>query len=190
LFLEFNALGQDNQSITFQKDHGIYLYTNPLQQINYMPSNVLCDCGQETLSNFEVGGFYRHQFNPNFSYEIGLEYSHYNIEFYAFPDGITRSSSKDLNILSFPININYHLGKYFFIHAGTFFDYQLNDTSMYYRSQTGFGATVGVGLQYFYQKWQIFVKPNYKRHAIITLEDNGYNRISELGVQFGVGYVW
>jgi len=190
LLLGFNAFGQDNESANFQKKQGVYLYVNPLQQISYMSSGVMCDCGQKMLNNFEIGGFYRRQFNSKFSYEVGLEYNYHHIEFEWFPDGNVHTAKANIEILSFPINVNYHFGRYLYIQAGTFFDYQLNDISMHYRNQTGFGATVGVGLQYSYQKWHIFAKPNYKRHAIIALKDNGYNRISELGVQFGVGYVW
>ena len=92
-----------------------------------------------------------------------------------------------LEMISIPIYANYTLWKYLFVNAGPILDLQTSENSI--DSQSGIGYSIGFGGKYDFNNFLIYVNPNFKRHAVIPFEKENYQqRLTELGIQFGIGY--
>jgi hypothetical protein len=187
IFLTIGSVFAQEKNKNFQTKQSINVYVSPFNFVSFMKSGVLCDCGQDSKEHFVFGGFYKRKFDTHFSYEIGVEYTHHLVEFNWYPDGTTHTATDNIDFVSIPAKINYEFSDYFFVQGGLLFDYQTNETE-HYRNQSGLGFEFGLGLQYEFQKFRIFAKPNYKRHALLSIYRTGNDRIVELGVQFGIGY--
>lgn len=99
------------------------------------------------------------------------------------------SRDEQLEIISIPLYANYTFWKYLFISGGFIFDIQKTDNS--FHSQSGIGYSLGLGGKYEFHNFLIFINPNYKRHSFIPFEKgNNRQKLTETGVQLGIGYIF
>jgi len=136
----------------------------------------------------EFGMKYLKQLSDNFSIETGINYSKSDVkitpEFMGKP---VQSRYEKLEIVSIPIYANYTFWKYLFVNGGPILDFQTSDNST--DSQSGIGYSLGIGGKYDFNKFLIFINPNFKRHSVIPFEKEIYHqKLTELGIQFGIGY--
>ncbi|MFA5299054.1 MAG: outer membrane beta-barrel protein [Lutibacter sp.] len=145
--------------------------------------------GNYKITNFnEFGIKYLRQLLGNFYIETGINYSKSDVkitpEFMGEP---VSSRFEKLEIISIPIYGNYTFWKYLFVNGGPILDFQTSDNST--DSQSGIGYSLGIGGKYDFNKFLIFINPNYKRHSVIPFEkENNHQKLTELGVQIGLGY--
>ncbi len=128
------------------------------------------------------------QIKNNISIEFGLNLLKSDIEYRVmmWPEGY-RISNEKLEIISIPIYANYTFWKYLFVSAGPILDFQTSENSI--DSQSGIGYSLGLGTKYNFNNIAIFLNPNFKRHAVIPFEKENYHqKLTEFGIQFGLGY--
>lgn len=147
--------------------------------------------GSSDISNFnEFGIKYLKQLFDNFQIETGINYSKYDVKITPAPTlggPAIQSRYEKSEIVSIPIYANYTFWKYLFINGGPVFDFQTSDNST--DSQSGIGYSLGIGGKYDFDKIIIFLNPNFKRHSVIPFEkENHHQKLTELGIQFGIGY--
>src|SRR5690606_3209587 len=150
--------------------------------------------------NFDGGASYS---NEN-SYEFGVKYLKKLTPKLSIETGINFMSSKvkispnliganiepyyeNLKMISIPMFINYSIGKYFFLNGGPVLDVQ-NSTELF-DSQSGFGYGLGFGGKYSFEKFLIYLNPNFKRHSVVPFEKENYHqKLTEFAIQLGIGY--
>ena len=53
----------------------------------------------------------------------------------------------------------------------------------------GFGYGIGFGGKYSFDKFLIYLNPNFKRHSVVPFEKENYHqKLTEFGIQLGIGY--
>jgi len=142
----------------------------------------------ENENSYEFGFKYLRKISGNLFLESGINYLSTQVKITPAPTGLpANSQSEDLKMISIPIYANYTFGKYFFINAGPILDFQNSQKS--FDSQSGIGYSIGVGGKYDFDRFSIFVNPNYKRHSLIPFEkENNHQKLTEFGIQVGLGY--
>ena len=150
----------------------------------------LTGAGGFELKDFNEYGFkYLRRISGKLYLETGINYLKADVKHgYITADGLPGESEYEkLEIISIPIYANYTFLKYLFINGGPILDFQTSDNIS--DSQSGIGYSLGIGGKYYFNNLLIFVNPNYKRHSLIPFEGkNIVNKMTEFGVQFGVGY--
>lgn len=92
----------------------------------------------------------------------------------------------NLHMLTIPLQLRYKLFKFFFVNAGILADLDLGS---YNFGQSGFGASVGIGMKFKSKKIVYTINPYVQQHCISSFrnEDNPL-RLRNAGVKFNVGY--
>lgn len=144
--------------------------------------------GYENEQFGEFGIKYLKQLSKNIYIETGINYAKSDIkitpEFMGEP---VQSRFEELEIISIPMYVNYTFSKYLFINGGPLLDFQTSDNST--DSQSGIGYSLGIGVKYEFSKLILFINPNFKRHAVIPFEkENNHQKLTEFGIQIGLGY--
>jgi len=145
--------------------------------------------GAHEITNFnEVGIIYLRQLFDNFYIETGINYAKSDVRMApAFMGEPVQPMHEKLEIISIPIYANYTFWKYLFVNGGPIINFQTSDNVS--DSQSGIGYSLGIGGKYKFDDFLIFVNPNFKRHAVIPFEKENYHqKLTTLGVQFGIGY--
>ncbi|PZX48873.1 outer membrane beta-barrel protein [Algoriphagus chordae] len=143
----------------------------------------------------EVGVLLSNRIGEKFSLSGGLNYTFAKVEINSCPlcneTGLPYPYNQDFKMLSIPIYAEYTLGKIFYVAAGPVLDFQLSEGNNF-SDQSGLGFLVGMGAKLKTEKLVFSIFPNYKRHNTISFEKEGnYKQVlQELGVQFGVGYLF
>ncbi len=137
---------------------------------------------------WELGLKFSRSLFANFRIETGINYSHANVEITpAFTGEPVDSREETLEVLSIPVYANFTFLKFFFVEAGPMLDFQLSDGT--YDSQTGIGYGIGLGAKVPIKRFFAYVNPSFKRHAVIAFDKARYQQhLTEVGVQFGIGY--
>jgi len=146
------------------------------------------DGGYE-LTNFnEFGVKYLRQLSTDFCIETGINYSKSDLQITpSFTGEPVQSRYEKLEIVSVPIYANYTFWNNLFVNGGPIIDFQTSNNSS--DSQSGIGYSLGIGGKYKFDKFLIFVNPNFKRHSVIQFKKESHHlKLTELGVQFGIGY--
>ncbi|MCE4564533.1 porin family protein [Maribellus sp. CM-23] len=146
--------------------------------------------GYDNDNTYEFGFKYLNKLTERFGIETGINYLHSRVEITpAFTGTPVNSHFENLNLLSIPILANYTFGKYFFVNGGPLIDFQLSDAS--FDSQSGIGYSLGIGAKYHFDRFLIFLNPNFKRHALIPFTKEDYpQKLTEWGLQLGIGYTF
>ncbi|TXE12482.1 outer membrane beta-barrel protein [Algoriphagus aquimarinus] len=143
----------------------------------------------------EVGLLIFKNVSERFSLSGGLNYSFAKVEISSCPlcneTGLPYPYNQEFKMLSIPVYAEYALGKIFYAAAGPILDFQLSEENNF-SDQSGVGFLVGLGAKVKTEKFSFSIFPNYKRHNVIPFEkEENYKQIlQELGVQFGVGYLF
>lgn len=148
----------------------------------------------------KVSGFYDlglrigKNWNSKWGIESGLSFSLAKILYYTGAPGTNPFPSNgvgymgeltDFRMLSLPILASYQLFDFLAIQSGPMLSFQLSDYPR--MKQSGLGYLVGFNLSHDFNKVGLFLQPNFKRHAAIPFEQN-FRRLTEFGLQLGVGY--
>ncbi|WP_298266103.1 hypothetical protein [uncultured Lutibacter sp.] len=155
----------------------------------FLQNQSLDGVGGYELTNFNQFGIkYLRQLSTDFYIETGISYSKSDLQITpSFTGEPIQSRYEKLEIVSVPIYANYTFWKYLFVNGGPILDFQTSDNST--DSQSGIGYGLGIGGKYNFDRFLIFVNPNFKRHSVIPFEkENHHQKLTELGVQFGIGF--
>ena len=144
--------------------------------------------GYENENSYEFGFKYLRKISGKLFLESGINYLSTQVRITTALTGLPFSSrTEELKMISIPIYANYTFGNYFFINGGPILDFQNFKKS--FDSQSGIGYSIGVGGKYDFDKFSIFVNPNYKRHSLIPFEkESNHQKLTEFGIQVGLRY--
>jgi len=155
-----------------------------------MNEDIIGDMGFAGRKTFLLEAGYQRKLNNSFSFESGFAYSKSEIVYNYFPSGVLNTKKLEINLMSFPIGVNFNFLKYFYINAGTIIDFELgrpSDQVTY--DQSGFGFYGGVGAKYSIRNFTVKINPFIIEHSSIPFEKEKYNqRLLEKGVRIGVGF--
>ena len=171
-----------------QNSNELRLYYG-ISYADFLRNQSLDGAGGYEITNFnEFGIKYLRQLFDNFHIETGINYSTSDVKIApAFMGDPVQSRYEKLEIVSIPIYANYTFWKYLFVNGGPIINFQTPDNST--DSQSGIGYSLGIGGEYNFDKFLIFINPNFKRHSVIPFEkENHHQKLTELGIQFGIGY--
>lgn len=136
---------------------------------------------------------YSREIVDDFYIESGLNYAKVDVEikppFMGMP---IISRNEELKLLSIPLFAKYVFWHYAFINGGPLVDFQLSDSPTI-NSQSGIGCSLGFGGEYDFKHFLIYVNPDFKRHDVIPFEKYSHrfqDRLTEFGIQFGIGYTF
>lgn len=147
--------------------------------------------GGWAVTNFDEVGFrYLRGITNRLYVEIGMNYASMEVKATIAPAGhLGELNSEKMNLISVPIFAHYTLGKYLFVNGGPLLDFELDQRPDGVDSQSGIGYCVGIGGMYSFDKFLVFVNPNFKHHALFPFQKtSNHERLAELGIQFGIGY--
>ena len=140
-------------------------------------------------NSYEFGFRYLLEVTDNLALETGLNYWKGDVVINsALPRPGETSSSQELQTTSIPIFANYTFLDYFFVNGGPVMDFQGSESESV-DPQAGIGVGFGLGAQYAFNNFSIYVNPNFRRYAVIPFEEEDYHqKLTSFGVQLGVGY--
>jgi len=140
-------------------------------------------------NSYEFGFRYLLKVTDNLALETGLNYWKGDIVLNsALPRPGETSSSQELQTTSIPIFANYTFLDYFFVNGGPVMDFQRSESESI-DPQAGIGVGFGLGAQYAFNNFNIYVNPNFRRYAVIPFEEeDNHQKLTNFGVQLGVGY--
>tara|TARA_B100000787_G_C16047354_1_gene229651 strand:- start:59 stop:643 length:585 start_codon:yes stop_codon:yes gene_type:complete len=139
-------------------------------------------------NSYEFGIKYLRKLTPKLSIETGINFMSSKVKINPNLIGANiEPYYENLKMVSIPMYINYSIGKYFFLNGGPILDFQ-NSTELF-DSQSGFGYGIGFGGKYSFDKFLIYLNPNFKRHSVVPFEKENYHqKLTEFGIQLGIGY--
>jgi len=155
----------------------------------FLRNEILIGSGSSEIKDqSEFGIKYLKHLNENIALETGVNYHNSTISIKPAFTGETREvRDENFELISVPIMVNYTFWKYFFVNGGALIDFQITQNST--NSQDGIGYAFGIGGQYDIQDFTIFINPNFKKHSLIPFEkSNNHQKLTELGIQIGLGY--
>ncbi len=140
-------------------------------------------------NSYEFGFRYLLEVTDNLALETGLNYWKGDVVINsALPRPGETSSSQELQTTSIPIFANYTFLDYFFVNGGPVMDFQGSESESV-DPQAGIGVGFGLGAQYAFNNFSIYVNPNFRRYAVIPFEEeDNHQKLTSFGVQLGVGY--
>lgn len=171
-----------------QENNEILIYYG-MSDAKLLRTDDLTGAGSEEVENLtELGFRYRRKINDRLAIETGVNYATADLKITPHYMGEpVQTRAEEFELISIPIYANYTLWKYFFINGGPMVDFQLSETSA--DSQSGIGYGLGFGGKYNFKNFSIFLNPNFKRHAVIPFEKEQFHqKLTEFGIQFGLGY--
>lgn len=145
--------------------------------------------GNVGVENFAEFGFrYLRKINNQLAIETGVNYERaVLIRTPHFKGEPVYTRGERFELLSIPAFINYTFWNFLFINGGPMVDFQLTETTS--DSQSGIGYGLGFGGKFNFNNFSIYLNPNYKRHAVIPFDKQQYHqKLTEFGIQFGLGY--
>lgn len=151
----------------------------------------LTGAGRHDVENFsEIGLRYLGRINNNLAIETGVNYTIADLKITPhFMGEPVQTRAEKFELISIPVYANYTLWNFFFINGGPLVDFQRTENTT--DSQSGIGYSLGIGGKYNFDSFIIFLNPNFKRHAVIPFEKENYHqKLTEFGIQFGLGYAF
>lgn len=176
-------------SNSFSQENNEFLFYYGTSDSKMLRNQDLDGTGSMEVTSFSEFGFrYLGKINKHLSLETGLNYSKADLELTpAFMGEPVQSRGEEFELISIPVYVSYTLWNYVFIHAGPLLDFQLSENTT--DSQSGIGYGLGLGGKFNFNNIVIYLNPNFKRHAVIPFEKENYHqRLTEFGVQLGLGY--
>lgn len=141
---------------------------------------------------YSLGITYMRPLKKNIDIETGISYSKYKYQFSNAslgPDAPKPYEVKNA-VIDIPVTVRWNFLKYFFLNGGLLLGIDTGKGN-HLDSQTGIGATIGIGAKYDlkYTPVGLFVNPYYKRHSLLPFSMEKYHqRTDESGFRFGVVY--
>ncbi|SHF51384.1 Outer membrane protein beta-barrel domain-containing protein [Salegentibacter echinorum] len=181
LLISFNALAQKQNEIRIYGG----ITTSDISRHSKLDGDVSLDLN----NTYEFGLRYLLQITQNLAIETGLNYWRGDVKINPpMNPGPNLSSRKEkLQITSIPIYANFSFLDYFFINGGPVMDFQSSDSSI--DDQSGIGVGLGIGGEYSFNNFSVFINPNIRRYAVIPFEEeNNHQKLTSFGVNLGLGY--
>lgn len=139
-------------------------------------------------NSYEFGFRYLLEVTDNLALETGLNYWRGDVVITTAPMPERTTRSEKLQTTSIPIFANYSFLDYFFVNGGPVMDFQGSESESV-DPQAGIGVGFGIGVKYEFNKFNIYVNPNFRRYAVIPFEEKNYHqKLTTFGVQLGIGY--
>lgn len=180
ILTSLNSFSQDNNEIRL-------LYG--ISDSELLRNERLDGTGSYDLENFtEIGFRYLRKINADLFLETGVNYTAADLKITPAYSGTPVSNrEEEFVLISIPLYANYTLWDYFFFNAGPILDFENSGNTT--DSQSGIGYGVGIGAKYNFSNLSVFLNPNFKRHAVIPFEkENHHQKLTEFGIQVGLGY--
>ena len=118
----------------------------------------------------------------------GLDYGRHNLTLISAPLPEQRRTDARIRTLSLPAEMQWRIGKWFFIQGGPAVDVQLENIG-WADHQDGIGFSAGIGGNYTSGNWLVFLMPSVKQYALIPFRKEPYHqRLMTAGVAMGIGY--
>ena len=141
----------------------------------------------------DIFGFnYQIFLGKNLSLETGIEYSKNKIDIKPnfYPDIDLTPKAVTIEMFTIPLYANFTFLKYFYVNAGLLIDFETNrDDYPKTDEQSGVGFGAGIGAQYTFRNFTLYVNPMIRYHAVLTLQkEKNQQHLTEAGVKFGIGY--
>ncbi len=144
----------------------------------------------ENETSMEFGLKYLRNISKDFSIEIGISRFSTEVEIALpyFPDAVKTSRNERLKLIRIPLCANYSFWKYFFVNAGFLLSFDNSKGTI--DSQSGIGYGIGLGGKYTINRFVFYLNPNVKRHAAFLpfKREKYHEKLTELGLEFGIGY--
>ncbi|WP_194974171.1 outer membrane beta-barrel protein [Aquiflexum lacus] len=143
----------------------------------------------QTRNFVECGVIFYSQVLENTRVGLGFNYSNSLIDFNANPANHTLTQySQRFQLISVPVLLEYNFFNYLFLSGGPLVDFQLTENN--FSDQSGIGYLLELGGKYGTGNLSFSLFPNFKKHSAIPFirPENSKHILTELGVQFGVGY--
>lgn len=142
----------------------------------------------EVQSSTEYGVKYLRKLRENIYAEIGLNFLQVDVMITpSYTGSQVVSMMEKIKLISFPIYINFSFWDYFFFNSGPIVEFQNSTKTV--DSQSGIGFSFGFGGKYNFDDFVIFINPNFKKHSFVPFKkENNHQKLTELGIQVGVGY--
>jgi len=147
--------------------------------------------GFKNDGTFIIGLNYQKKISKIVYLKTGLDYIRSNVYVNKgyHPYWADSYGSWDINLLSFPVTINYTFLDYFFIESGIITDLQFNIWDCQpLETQSGFGITAGFGAIYHYKHFSLTLNSFMNYHSIIQFFPYDRERLCEMGIKMELAY--
>ncbi|WP_289024025.1 outer membrane beta-barrel protein [uncultured Salegentibacter sp.] len=139
-------------------------------------------------NTYEFGFRYLLDVTDNIALETGLNYWRGEVLITSAPMPGQTTHTEELQTTSIPIFANFRFLDYFFVNGGPVMDFQGSESESV-DPQAGIGVGFGLGAQYAFSKFSVFINPNFRRYAVIPFEEeSNHQKLTSFGVQLGLGY--
>jgi hypothetical protein len=185
----FNTLSAQNLNSERGKI-GITFSTFGKSHVTHLPI-VYSDSYHENNYYYSFGVNYIYPLNSWLVAETGIEYSKHNVKLFVYPDGDTYfAGEKKLSLINIPLTLRVEFLKFFFVNAGTFFDFDISNKSEIIDNQTGMGIITGLGMKYdFKMGISLYANPFLRWHNLIPFVPEKYpDRLLDSGIRIGITY--
>ena len=193
LMFSFNiAFSQHKQKPTIEIYSSTIGITNPRQwsYSNLMGGSVT----PHGNGYYNIGANFIQPLNKWVSIFGGIEFSNHKIKTTYYTDMpplfYLTPTYENIQLLSFPINVQLNFFKYFFARSGFMIDVQTKNNASYLNNQSGIGLNFEVGAKYeFKNHITIFLSPFLQIHSAILFHSEEYTyRMIDDGINVGIGY--
>ena len=160
----------------------------------FVDSKVLNDKNLDGGPNYdlentrETGIHYLKSITPTFSLEAGMNYFSGDLKKSSNNwEGSSGTSFESYRLLSIPLLARLSFWNYFFANAGPVIDFQTTDHEI--ASQSGIGYSLGLGAQYYFKNFSLFLNPNFRQHSLVSFEkEDNHGKLTGFGIKMGIGY--
>ncbi|NLX65649.1 MAG: outer membrane beta-barrel protein [Bacteroidales bacterium] len=140
---------------------------------------------------YSLGITYVRPLTNTIDMETGIAYSTYKYQVGSAPMPDAPEPYNTTNaVVDIPVTVRWNFLKYFFLNGGLLLGIDTGQED-HLDSQTGIGATIGVGAKYDLKKMPVglFVNPYFKIHCLIPFSiGNHHQRTDESGFRLGALY--
>ncbi|SKB86244.1 Outer membrane protein beta-barrel domain-containing protein [Salegentibacter holothuriorum] len=183
LFLAFFSLSAFSQT---QNEVRLYFGITDSQLLR---NDELTGGGSYEIENsYEFGFRYLLDVTENLALETGINYWRGDVLITSAPMPEQTTRSEELQTTSIPIFANYTFLDHFFVNGGPVMDFQGSESKSI-DPQAGIGVGFGLGAQYAFNNFSIYINPNFRRYSVIPFEEkSNHQKLTTFGVQLGLGY--
>lgn len=146
--------------------------------------------GPQTATSNSFSLFYKRKVGKSYYLSTGVTYARYAVRTETpIPESLPEYSVSHhkTSIFNLPIHVGKKLFKHFFIETGPILSFHMDPQKHSFpEDQTGLGWSFAMGAEIDLQPFHILIKPSYKVNNV-TLDDS-YDRLTDLGINVGVGY--
>jgi len=148
------------------------------------------DFGYNTKTGVTTGAIYTKEINKFLSLQAGLFFADDKAEFNSILPGLAGINvDGDLKIISIPVIAKFTFFKYLYADAGLSFDKEINYSGNYIQlDQSGIGVELGIGGQYAFGHFTVFVNPYLKIYGTAHFNSKEQFNLVEDGYKLGLGY--